>query len=219
MNKPHQPRKPTRAEAKAERRQQLIDATIRSIAENGLSGTTIAKVSEIAGTSVGLANFHFETKERLFEATLRYLADDQREFWKARFLDPERPLTDRLTALVDSRFDARVCGRRTLAVWFAFWGDAGARDIYRRVVGDVDDERLDAGVAILTALYAETGQTDADPMETALGMEAFFDGLWLNMLLYPTEFRRLACRDRALDYIAALFPNQPAPTKDQPDAP
>jgi hypothetical protein len=45
-------------------------------------------------------------------------------------------------------------------------------------------------------------------METALSMEAFFDGLWLNMMLYPNEFRRLACRERALRYVAALFTAQ-----------
>jgi AcrR family transcriptional regulator len=30
-------------------------------------------VTEIAGTSIGLANFYFENKERLFEATLQHL--------------------------------------------------------------------------------------------------------------------------------------------------
>lgn len=33
------------------------------------------------------------------------------------------------------------------------------------------------------------------------------DGLWLNMLLYPSEFRRTVCRTRAMNVIAALFPN------------
>jgi hypothetical protein len=59
------PAKVSRAEAKAERRQQLIDATIEAIARFGLSGMTMGKVTEIAGVSVGLANFHFESKENL----------------------------------------------------------------------------------------------------------------------------------------------------------
>ena len=44
------------------------------------------------------------------------------------------------------------------------------------------------------------------PMQTALGLEAFYDGLWLNLLLYPADFRRLGCRQRALEHLAALFP-------------
>lgn len=201
-------RKPRRAEAKAERRMQLIDATIRCIAKHGLSATTIAKVSEIAGTSVGLANFHFDNKEKLLEATLRHLADEQRACWHERAQDPAYTHIQRLMAIVDSRFNPRICQRRKLAIWFAFWGDAGARNIYRRVVAGLDDERLDATVAILSALWSETGHDQRNPIETALGIEAFYDGLWLNMLLYPDDFRRLACRQRALDYLATLLPTE-----------
>lgn len=200
--------RPSRSRSKIDRRQQLIDATIRSIADFGLTGTTIAKVSLIAGTSIGLANFHFDTKERLLEATLRHLADKQRSFWSERFLDRNRSLSDRLVALVESRFDVQVCDPDTLAVWFAFWGDASARVIYRRVVAEADDESLYAAEAILSGLYAKTGQIEADPMEMALAIEAFLDGLWLNMLLYPDDFERLDCQKRALDFVAALFPGE-----------
>lgn len=196
----------SRAQAKAERRQQLIDATIMSISQHGLSGTTLAKVSMIAGTSVGLANFHFESKENLFEETLRHLARQQRDVWKAHVTQPGRSAADRLLAIVDSQFDPRICDRRKLSIWFAFWGDAGAREIYRRAVADIDDERLRATVDCLTALSAETGNTTLDPMQTALGLEALFDGLWLNMLLYPVEFGRVESRARALVQLAALFP-------------
>lgn len=200
--------KPGRAAAKAARRQDLIEATIDSVARFGLTGTTIARVTEAAGTSIGLANFHFDSKERLLEATLQYLADEQRALWQNCNLDGARSSAEQLMAIVDSRFHPRICERRKLAVWFAFYGDAGARDIYRRVLSDVDDERLYATAAILTAMCAETDRTGIDPLETALGMEALYDGLWLNMLLYPEDFKRLSCRKHAIEFIAARFPAQ-----------
>ncbi len=198
--------KQTRAAAKAERRQQFIDATITSIAKFGLSGTTLARVTEIAGTSIGLANFHFASKERLFEATLHFLADEQRDQWQRRNLDPSLTNVERLLTIADSRFQTRICDRRKLAVWFAFHGDAGARATYRKIVGDVDDERLEATVAILTALIVEGGYTEMDALETALSIEALYDGLWLNMLLYPTDFKRIGCRKNAFRVLAAMFP-------------
>jgi TetR/AcrR family transcriptional regulator, transcriptional repressor of bet genes len=201
-----EPPKNSRAAAKAERRLNLIDATITSIAKYGLSGTTLARVTEIAGTSIGLANFHFESKERLFEAVLTHLADEQRALWQNRNVDASLTTADRLMAIIDSRFHSRICDRKKLAIWFAFYGDAGARDIYRKVVGNLDDELLDATVAILKLMIAEGHYTGIDPMETALAMEAMYDGLWLNMLLYPSEFKRLDCRARALDFIAAILP-------------
>ncbi len=205
-NNPETPPKTRRAQAKVERRQALIDATIRSITDYGLSGTTIAKVTEIAGTSIGLANFYFENKERLFEATLQHLADEERSVWQKLNDDDALTPAERLVALLDARFHPKVCNRQTLAVWFAFWGDAGARDIYRRVVEALDDERLNATVAIIQSLAVDANSPHRDPVQTALGLEAFYDGLWLNHLLYPAEFKRLGCRQRALDHLAALFP-------------
>jgi TetR/AcrR family transcriptional repressor of bet genes len=196
-----------RAQAKVERRQALIEATINSIADYGLSGTTMARVTEIAGTSIGLANFHFENKERLFEAVLQHLADAERAVWQDLVARAPAHPADRLLALIDARFDPRICDPRTLAVWFAFWGDAGARSIYRRVVEATDDARLSTLVALIRALGAPV----ADPERTALGLEAFYDGLWLNMLLYPDDFPRNECRQRALEHLVALFPTQFAP--------
>ena len=198
--------KMTRADAKLERRDQLIDATIKSITKHGLSGTTIAKVSEIAGTSVGLVNFHFATKERLLEATLTTLADEQRALWHSRRQGPEESTTNLLLAIIESRFRPAICHRRKLAVWFAFYSDASARETYRRAVGNMDDERLEATSAILSEMIVEAGYTHIDPVETTLSVEAMYDGLWLNMLLYPAEFSRTACRQRALNVVAALLP-------------
>jgi TetR/AcrR family transcriptional repressor of bet genes len=206
QNTPSDPPKTRRAQAKEERRLALIDATIRSIADNGLSGTTIARVTEIAGTSIGLANFYFENKERLFEAVLQHLAEQEREIWEKLNDDLSLIPAERLVGLLNARFHSKVCNRRTLAVWFAFWGDAGARDIYRRVVGQLDDDRLNLTAAIIKSLGSDDTGQPRDPVQTALGLEAFYDGLWLNHLLYPSEFKRLGCRQIALEHLAALFP-------------
>ena len=200
------PARSSRAEAKAERRLQLIDATIHAISRFGLSGTTLGVVTEIAGVSVGLANFHFESKERLFETVLKHLAAEQRALWLSRLQGPDRSSQDLLQAIIDSRFSAAICKPAKLAVWFAFYGDASARAVYRRAVGDMDDERLEATVAILTEMILDAGYTGLEPTEAALSIEALFDGLWLNMLLYPADFRRPICRNRAMNVIAALFP-------------
>ncbi len=199
--------KTRRALAKVERRQTLIDATIDSIAEYGLSGTTMARVTDIAGTSIGLANFYFENKERLLEAVLQHLADKERELWQKQVAQANDTPADRLIALIDARFDPRICNPRTLAVWFAFWGDAGARSIYRRVVGQTDDARLSLLITLIESLGPDSEAPVRDAGRTALGLEAFYDGLWLNLLLYPEDFRRIECRERAIEHLFALFPN------------
>jgi len=197
-----------RTQAKVERRLALIEATMEAIALYGLSGTTMARVTEIAGTSIGLANFYFENKELLLEAVLQHLADQEQAVLQEHLAQAIDDPGERLIALVDARFDPRVCAPKTAAIWFAFWGDASARLIYRRVVQRTDDARLEAVVPLIKSLLAEQDGPPRDAYDIALGMEAFYDGLWLNILLYPDDFQRADCRNRAVDHLTSLFPQR-----------
>ena len=100
-----------------------------------------------------------------------FLADEPRDLWQNSNLDASRSSTDQLIDIVESRFYPRICDPKKLTIWFAFFGDASAREIYRRVMADVDYERLHATVAILAAMSTETGQAALDPVQAALGME------------------------------------------------
>ena len=71
-----EPEKRGRKASKETRRQQLIEATIDSLARRGYSETTMADVADGAGLSRGIVNFHFESKEKLLVATLQYMADE-----------------------------------------------------------------------------------------------------------------------------------------------
>ena len=45
------------------RRAQLIEATIKVVAERGYARATLTEVASRAGLSHGLVNFHFQSKE------------------------------------------------------------------------------------------------------------------------------------------------------------
>ena len=65
-----------RSLSKKARRKQLIEATIKCIADNGLSGTTMADVTQQAGLSLGIVNLHFQSKEKLLIETMRYISTE-----------------------------------------------------------------------------------------------------------------------------------------------
>ena len=58
------------------RRKQLIMATIKCIAQKGLSALTMADITTEAGLSQGIVNLHFQSKEKLLIETLRYISDE-----------------------------------------------------------------------------------------------------------------------------------------------
>jgi AcrR family transcriptional regulator len=100
---------------KAERRQQLIDATIRCIAQHGLSAVTMQMVTREAGLSVGIANLHFESKDNLLRETLRFVAEEyhggQIEIMEGEDI-PD--LGERLDALLDFQLGRGVTQRQKM---------------------------------------------------------------------------------------------------------
>lgn len=61
----------------SKRRQQLIEATLHSLEEHGLQGTTVQTISHAAGLSVGIVGHYFGGKQALLEASLRHLLKGQ----------------------------------------------------------------------------------------------------------------------------------------------
>ena len=71
-----------RKASREHRKQQMIDATIETLARRGYAQTTMTDVAIASGVSHGLVNFHFGTKEKLLTETLLYLAAEYRENWR-----------------------------------------------------------------------------------------------------------------------------------------
>lgn len=55
-------------------RRRLLDAAVECLAELGWSGSTIAVVAQRAGVSRGAAQHHFPTREDLYTAAIRHVA-------------------------------------------------------------------------------------------------------------------------------------------------
>lgn len=202
------PPKGPRAEAKAARRQDLINAAATSIATYGLSGTTMARVTKIAGTSLGLANFHFESKERLIEAVMLDATDREATIMRKRSVDPSRSNKQKLFDLIDIRFHPDLFNREKISVWLNIFGNPASVKVYRQLVEPTDDAWLDALEAVLEAMQEATGRRWVDTEHSALGFAAYIDGLQLNHLIYPDFFDLVTCRKQAINFVAALFPEQ-----------
>jgi len=206
--------KKARTASKAARRQQLMDATIQSIAKFGLSGTTMTTVTQIAGLSRGLANFHFETKQNLFEETLRYLADEHHQHWKSQYEKANLAPAAKLQSIVAAHFHPTICNRKKLAVWYAFFGEAGARASYRKMVNDIDAERRKLTFILCQEIIKQGGYKNVDPEDVTSTLEALYDGFWLNFLMDPGDMRRSFSANRVARYLWQVFPNhfdQPLP--------
>ena len=189
------------------RREQLIRATMQCIASNGLSGVTMARVTSTAGLSLGIANLHFESKEKLLLATLESVTSEYNKGQSGILADSDYPsIPDKIDALLAFDFSAGIMDKSKLAVWFAFLGEAKSRPTYQAICArqDSNAERL------LTSLFeqaiAEGGYANVDPNVLAAGYISLVDGLWLNALLAPRRLSRKKALLTARQYLATALP-------------
>jgi len=192
---------------KAERRQQLIDATIRCIAQHGLSAVTMQMVTREAGLSVGIANLHFQSKENLLRETLRYVAEEYHN-GQIKIMEGAdiTDLGDRLDALLDFQLGRGVTQRQKMSVWFAYYGEAGARPVYQKIVSTVDRLAALKLEALFASIIREGDYQDVDPRELATGYSALIDGLHLGLLVTPRELTKRRARSVARDFLRRAFP-------------
>jgi AcrR family transcriptional regulator len=198
--------KPRRTASREQRRQQLIDATMKCIGRKGLTGTTLSDVAKEAGLSQGIVNLHFESKDNLLTETLLSLANDYRtQFDKA--LDRAGPAAaDKLLAIVEHDLRPSILDRRKLAVWFAFWGEVKSRPTYRRIC-DAHDRYYDEVVASLCDKLIDEGDyTGITGIAAAEALTSMSNGLWLGCLLGPQNWDRQLARDAVDSYLKSVFP-------------
>jgi TetR/AcrR family transcriptional repressor of bet genes len=182
------------------RREELIDATITAIYEDGLKDTTLAGIGKRAGLSPALVNHYFDGKEALLEATmrrlLRNLGDDI-----ARRLPAEPTPLGRLHAIIDGCFSRRHFLPESMVAWLTFWLEVRRNPRFARLQR-ILNHRFESN--IMFALR----QMVPEPLaaDIFLGLTALIDGFWWAYALdakrvQPAQARRL-CRD----YLASRLP-------------
>jgi TetR/AcrR family transcriptional repressor of bet genes len=195
-----------RTAPKEERQSQLIQATIYSVAENGLSDTTMATVAREAGLSQGIINLHFQSKDRLLVETLRYLSEQYQEAWERAMNNAGPDPAEQLGAMVAVDFKQPVCDRNKLAVWFAFWGESKSRPTYRKICAATDAAYRADLVRVCQQLIDQGGYRGIDAETVAAGLSAMTSGLWLDLLTSPRSMSRRRARQICKAYLASVFP-------------
>lgn len=165
----------------------------------------MATVSSEASLSQGIINLHFQSKDRLLEETLSHIVGEYRAAWYKAMDSAGDSAYEKLEALAAVDFDKRICQRNKLAVWFAFWGESRSRLTYRKICTESSREYRQ----VLTGLCEEVivqGGYKVRAHQVATGLLAMNGGLWLDMLLSPTEMSAQQAKEISLSYLWGVFP-------------
>ncbi|MDT9686101.1 TetR family transcriptional regulator C-terminal domain-containing protein [Streptomyces sp. TRM76323] len=183
----------------AERREELLRATVAQIEARGMAAVRVADVAAALGVSGALVLYHFSTKEKLVAAAFAHAAEgDLAEL--RRVLDRRAPAARRLRAAVRWY----VPGRRTRGwrLWIECWAAAPRERALREVAARLD-RQWRAALAEVFAQGAAAGEFRCPDPEGAAGrLTALLDGLGVRMTTYRGSLSRttvLRWADEALE--------------------
>lgn len=196
--------KPSRTEIK--RRQEIIEATTRSIVKNGLCATTLASVSKEAGLSDGVAVFYFKTKMGLLTEVLRHRYVIYQAAWLGAYETAGPHPLKQLLAILRTDFDPKICSMEALIVWQSFWGEVRARPHYKQVLDLFDGKRVDTMHEVCAELLRSLERPVEQAESMSVGIDSMVDGLWLRLYLGEGEMPHVEALEIALNSLAAQLP-------------
>jgi TetR/AcrR family transcriptional repressor of bet genes len=173
------------------RKQELIQATIKSIENHGFQGTTILTISRQANMSAGIISHYFGSKQGLILATIRHLLEELKQGLLQQIIDCEQPLTPelRLQMIVDTNFACFQQSTSVTRTWLCFWAQA-LHDPELARLQSVNSRRLQSN---LLHSYRQIISDKEKAILAASMTAAMIDGLWLRSSLSQTsedEFKK-----------------------------
>jgi AcrR family transcriptional regulator len=180
------PRRLTRAEAKEQTRQRLLDSAARAFAQNGFGGASLEEIAESAGYSTGALYANFANKEQLFMevvATRRTRAAARRAEAVAEVLDEQADPFDALSRLFVQVADR---DREFAPLQAEFWLYAVRHPAAMGVIAAGVSDQVDALEPVVARALERFGAAPGvAPREATMVMLALFQGLVRQRRLDP----------------------------------
>ncbi len=199
----------------AERRQDLIRATLDCISEKGLEGATVREIAARAGVTGGLIRHYFASKDQMLQAAYRETmasmtttaisaagagvgGASEGEVKSARL---------RLHDFIIANVSPPVTDPRTLSLWAGFIGHIRVDPEFARIHRENYLIFRDALEELISGFLTECGRTPAsgESRKLAIAINGLIDGLWLEGSLAQDLFDEHALPRIALESVEALL--------------
>ena len=184
-----------------ERRQSLIEATARVLAERGAAGVSVRTICAEAGVSPGLLRHYFAGVSEAIAHTYRWVGETIGAALAEAVAQAGEDPRARLLAYLTASFRPPIASPDLLATYVAFWSltrsDAAVAAVRAEVYGDYR-----AGLESLIRAYR---RGIADARLPTVALTALIDGLWLELSLGNAPFTPEEAEALAEKWLDALL--------------
>ena len=196
-----------RSENKKNSNLKLISSTIKNLSKKGINELTMQDVSQGAGLSQGIVNFHFKSKELLLIETLKYISNEYLDSFQRSIAKKGNDPRKKIIGIVENDFSKKICTREKISVWFTFFSEIKYKPAYHQICKERDMYYQSLTENIFDELIKKE-KVKLSKKNISRGFQALIMGLWLDQLEDPDTFNRIQAKKICFEFIKSNFPKQ-----------
>lgn len=185
----------------------LISSTIKHLSKKGINDLTMYDVSQGAGLSQGIVNFHFKSKELLLIETLKFISNEYLSSFEKYISKAGDDPKKKIINMIENDFSPKICTPEKISVWFTFLSEIKFKPAYRQICRQRDIYYQNITEDIFLELI-KIEKNDLSKKNLSIAFQSLVMGLWLNQLDSPSKFSRLESKKICIDYLKSHFPKQ-----------
>ena len=197
--------------SEAERRQDLISATLDCITELGVQGATVRQIATRAGVTGGLIRHYFDGKDQMVQAAYRdtMMGMTRTAIEAAESLDADA--RTRLGRFIVANLTPPVTDPRTLSLWAGFIGHVRLDPTFGAIHRENYAVFREALERLVSDCLREAGRapTAAECRAHSIAINGLIDGLWIEGSLAADMFDDRELAETALRAGAAMLGQPP----------
>jgi AcrR family transcriptional regulator len=164
-----------------DRRQAILEAAWRLVAERGYHHVRVQDIARLCGTSTGAVHYYFPGKEDVLREALHYSVDKafERQGSQLRQIVDARK---QLLALIEMQLPTGGQIRDEWSIWLQFWAEAALNPALRTVHNAFYARWIDAVVRIVRRGQKQGVFREVDPAVFARHLTSATDGAAIQVL-------------------------------------
>jgi TetR/AcrR family fatty acid metabolism transcriptional regulator len=171
----------SKADVAAERKDQIVRATVDCISKFGYHNFSMQDVARTAGVSKGIIHYYFLNKDELMMSVLDKVAGDIEHVLAADMANIEDPF-QKMEIFVNVCFDVVRSTREYYQVNMDFWTQINQKDEVRQVIARHYAKFRETAAAVVREGLASGKFRQVDPVQFGSYVIAVIDGLSLQWL-------------------------------------
>lgn len=187
----------------------MIKATLDTIADIGVTDTSVSRICERSGLSRGMIHLHFGGKDNLLTAAAQHFSTEYyAEMDRMTDLGSDASPEDRVMAVIEADLSEALLNPRSTKIWHAFRGIASSHPGIARYSSTHDPKLVETLRRAFTEITQQNGHDPNLVNDATSGTVALLEGMWVNYLTDMQVFSRRRSAELIRRFLGGLFPGK-----------